>query len=182
MSILSRHALTMYLTPSSASLAPPYNCSWVYPNQGGSPPVELCFLFCLYCEDLWLASLFDSRFLTSDGIVRRQALLPPTVAALEAISPNVALPTGPLDTVLGLALTRYFDDCRLVVYNIQLIAPPPRLCGISGWIVDSYRLHCYIKPCELEDEALGTTFSFFEGCRCLYMAKNTLSFSIEYSW
>jgi hypothetical protein len=60
---------------------------------------------------------------------------------------------------------------------------PLCLRGISGWIVDSYRPHCYIKPCELEDEALGTTFSFFqgtymfssEGCRGLYMAKKTPS-------
>jgi hypothetical protein len=132
------------------------------------------------------ASLFDYRFLTSSGIVRRQALLPSTVAALEALAPNVALPTDPLDTVLGLAFTRYFDDCRLVVYTADC-PTSPRLRGISGWIVDSYRLHCYIKPCELEDEALGTTFTFSflqgtytfssEGCRCLYVAKNTLSFS-----
>jgi hypothetical protein len=61
----------------------------------------------------------------------------------------------------------------------------PRLPGISGWIVDSYRLRCYIKPCELEDEALGTTFSFLqgtytlssEGCAVAFMAKNALSFS-----
>jgi hypothetical protein len=138
----------------------------------------------LYCEDLWLASLFDSRFLTSDGIVRRHALLPSTVAALEALNPSVTLPTDPLDPVLGLALTRYFDDCRLVVYTADC-PTSPRLRGISGWLVDSYKLDCYIKPCELEDEALGTTFSFLqgtytfssEGCRCLYMAKNTLSFS-----
>jgi hypothetical protein len=95
--------------------------------QGGSPSVELCFLFCLYCEGLWLASLFDSRFLTSGGIVRRQALLPSAVAALEALSPGVALPTDPLDTVFGLALTRYFDDCRLVVYiaDCPTCTPPP---------------------------------------------------------
>jgi hypothetical protein len=99
MSILSRHALTMYLTPSSASLAPPYNCSFLGIPQGGSPSVELCFLFCLYCEDLWLASLFNSRFLTSGGIVRRQALQPSIAAALEALTPKVALPTDPLDTV-----------------------------------------------------------------------------------
>ena len=87
--------------------------------------VELCFIFCLYCEDLWLASLFDFQSLTPDGIVRRHALLPSTVAALEDLA--VTLPTDPSTPVFGLALTRYFDDCRLVVYAVD----SPLLRGVN---------------------------------------------------
>jgi hypothetical protein len=74
------------------------------------------------------ASLFDYRFLTSSGIVRRQALLPSTVAALEALAPNVALPTDPLDLVRWI---RYLDSPSLDTlmtagwWYIQLIALPP---------------------------------------------------------
>jgi hypothetical protein len=43
----------------------------------------------------------------------------------------------------------------LVVYTADCPTTSSRIRGISGWIVDSYRPHCYIKPCELEDEALA---------------------------
>jgi site-specific DNA-cytosine methylase len=150
--------------------------------QGGSLSVELCFIFCMYCEDCWLASLFDFQSLTPDGIVRRHALLPSTVVTLEAL--GVTLPSDPSTPILALALTRYFDDCRLVVY-VADYPSHPRLHGVGKWIIDCYRRDCYIKPCELEDEAYGTSFSFLQGtyvftdteCFCLYMAKNIASFS-----
>jgi hypothetical protein len=151
--------------------------------QGGSLSVELCFIFCLYCEDQWLASIFDYNLLTPDGVVRRHALLPHTVAAMSSLSTE-ALPSDPLAPVLALAITRYFDDCRLVVYTYQS-SLDPRLNPLGRWIVDSYRNDCYVDPCELEDEAYGTVFSFLQGsyvftdhgCCCLYMAKNTESFT-----
>ena len=150
--------------------------------QGGSLSVELCFIFCLYCEDQWLASIFDYNLLTPDGVVRRHALLPHTVTAMSALSTE-ALPSDPLAPVLALALTRYFDDCRLVVYTYRSLNP--LLIPLGRWIVDSYRKDCYVDPCELEDEAYGTVFSFLQGsyiftdrgCCCLYMAKNTESFT-----
>jgi hypothetical protein len=136
----------------------------------------------LYCEDLWMRSIFDFNLLSTDGIVRRCALLPSSVLQLERLL-GFALPTDPAAVIFGFALTRYFDDCRLVVYIRAPLHSPSHLL-IGRWLIDSYRLDCYIDPCELEDEAFGGTFAFLQGsysfssdgCRCMYMAKNTPSF------
>ena len=146
--------------------------------QGGSLSDPLSKIFCTYCENMWLSSLFDNTRFQSSGAVRPCDM---TERGLELFSAATGESLDPLDDnpLAYAVLARYADDCRPVaVFD----AASPVCEAAAGAFIDSYRKDCYADPCELSDESRGVSFHFMQGfytflpkCTSTYVARNAVS-------
>ena len=145
--------------------------------QGGSLSDPMSKIFCMYCEYMWLSSLFDFSKISGHGEIRSCDMTPTGRATF---SRHIGFALDPADdTVLSVAVfKRYADDCRLIMAYDPSV---PSGAAVSAALISLYKTGCYKDPCTLDDEERGISFPFMQGfyvfspeCRVFYTVKNAL--------
>ena len=142
--------------------------------QGGSLSDPMSKIFCMYCEYMWLSSLFDFSKISGHGEIRSCDMTPTGRATF---SRHIGFTLDPADdTVLSVAVfKRYADDCRLIMAHDPSV---PSGAAVSAALISLYKAGCYKDPCTLDDEERGISFPFMQGfyifspeCRVFYTVK-----------